>query len=125
MANRIDFGDHPTFGIGGYVSTPGVNVLTATKYQLMFGTNLETVQIIASGSFQLTRFRNGSTPNPYTNISWPDQGFYPTLLLSSDKWAMEFDYLNTSSAQIRATLEGDTQEGTFTCYYVVLRTPIP
>lgn len=122
MANRIDFGDHPTFGIGGYVSIPGVNVLTATKYQLMFGTNLETVQIIASGSFQLTR--DSSVGRPYVNISWPDQGFFPALLLSSSQWEVEFDFLSTASAQVRATGYGDIL-GTYPCNYVVLRTPIP
>lgn len=50
MAPRILLGNHPTLGMGGYVSKPGIDVTTAGKFGMMWSTVMEQLQIAQSGS---------------------------------------------------------------------------
>lgn len=53
MANRICLGQRDVGEFGLWVSKPGVNVLTATDAQLLMGTDLDAVQIVARGAVSM------------------------------------------------------------------------
>lgn len=130
MANRIVLGSHPTLGMGGFVSKPGINVLTAGKFDLMFSTSYEQLQIAQSGSF--TIIGNGHNSIQWSSpISWNPLGFRPLVLLSCDEYEVYFQYLSDNSAHARRTLSNpESASNNFsntdrTVYYIVTRTELP
>lgn len=117
MVNRILLGNHPTFGMGGYVSIPGVDVLSANKFQFSWSTIYEQFQIMQSGSVSI------ESHGGYVGFSWANLGYYPIVFLSSDKCLLWFQYLSTSSGQVRG--ESTDSGSTHTVYYIVTRSIKP
>ena len=128
MVNRLLVGNHPTFGMGGFVSVPGVDVLTASKFQFSWSTIYEHFQILQSGSFGVSYDSGGNAP--WTGFSWEDLGYYPIIFLSNDKFRLQLQYLSTASGQVRVSSaqgEGplDHPTGSATVYYIVTRSAKP
>jgi hypothetical protein len=124
MVNRILIGSHPTFGMGSYVSIPGVDVLSANKFQFSWSTIYEQFQILQSGSIGVT-YGSGAV-----GFSWGDLGYYPIIFLSNDKFRLSLQYLSTSSAQVSANNavgDGalDQPTGSATVYYLITRSIKP
>ncbi|SFJ55173.1 hypothetical protein SAMN04515648_4563 [Phyllobacterium sp. CL33Tsu] len=127
MVNRILLGNHPTFGMGGFVSQPGVDVLTANKFQFSWSTIFEQFQILQSGSFVVTH-GGGNTDGAFVGFSWANLGYYPLIFLSNDKYKLRLQYLSTSSGQVCVRYSGTTigmPTGDATVYYIVTRSIKP
>lgn len=127
MVNRLLIGNHPTFGMMAGVSIPGVDVFAASKFQFMWSTMYESIQIHQSGSFTI----NGSQTSPtFTPFSWPDLGYLPLIIFSNDLYELLIQYGSTSSAQVRRRTPGEAGSGfehseNVAVYYIVTRTPFP
>lgn len=124
MVNRILLGAHPTFGMGGFVSIPGVDVLSANKFQFSWSTIYEQFQILQSGSLTVTK--GGGA----VGLSWADLGYYPIIFLSNDKFRLRLQYTSTASGQVSVDStvgEGplDEPSGSATVYYIVTRSIKP
>ena len=122
MVNRILLGAHPTFGMGGFVSIPGVDVFSANKFQFSWSTIYEQFQILQSGSLSVSY--DGSSTPPWTGLTWSDLGYYPIIFFSNDKYRLQFQYTSTASGQVRVSTahgEGplDHPAGSATVYYIV------
>lgn len=107
--------------MGLYVSKPGIDVMTAGKFQMSWSTLYEQFQIVSSGSFILD---GDQAPSVF---SWPDLGYFPIIFLTNDRHEMIFQPLTTSSAQV-TTFQGDfvsSGNADVPCYYIVTRTPMP
>jgi len=129
MVNRILLGAHPTFGMGGFVSVPGVDVFAANKFQFAWSTIYEQFQILQSGSLIVSR---SSGNGPWVGLTWPNLGYFPIIFFSNDKYRLQFQYLSTASGQIRAFGVGANSEGVSdeptgdaAVYYVVTRSIKP
>lgn len=119
MVNRVLIGDHPTFGMGGFVSQLGVDVWTANKFQLSWSSSWESLQIVSSGSVSIPGDSSFSA-----TFSWTDLGYYPVILASFSPKRFLLQYLSTNSARIRNDPDNfSTSAGT--CYYVVTKTVRP
>ncbi|UXN62916.1 hypothetical protein N8E89_09325 [Phyllobacterium sp. A18/5-2] len=124
MVNRILLGNHPTFGMGGYVSIPGVDVFSANKFQFSWSTIYEQFQILQSGSVSV------SYDAPAVGFSWSNLGYYPIIFLSNDKFILQLQYLSTASAQVDVSniagdASSDQPSGSATVYYIVTRSILP
>lgn len=119
MVDRVLLGNHPSLGMGAYISQLGVNVQTATKWQMAWSTLMESLQIVSSGSIIIPEGTAFSSV-----ITWPNLGYYPVILASYTPCRFLLDYVTTNSARFRADPDfpGD---GNGTCYYVVTRTVRP
>lgn len=104
MSNRLLIGDHPTFGPGAFASKPGLNVLSANKFDMMWGTIFDVLQIAQSGSISLAR-EAGNT----VNISWSDVGFKPLILWSCDWYELFMTYTSNTSASVRSATNAEAQ----------------
>ncbi|MBZ9653556.1 hypothetical protein [Phyllobacterium lublinensis] len=125
MVNRIVVGEHPTWGMGAFVSKPGIDAISASKFDFMFSTMYENMQIHQTGSFTM----NG-TYGAYTTFSWPDLGYFPLIMLASPLYEIQLEYLSTAAARVRRlafgeTFSGITTESNAPLYYVVLKTQLP
>lgn len=127
MAPRILLGNHPTLGMGGYVSKPGIDVTTAGKFGMMWSTLLEQLQIAQSGSIIVPG--NGNISISWSGgIVWTALGFRPQILLSCDEYEVFFEYTSDNSGRLRRTLSSGEQAsnnpGTAdrVVYYIVTRT---
>lgn len=130
MVDRVLIGDHPVFGIGFYISLPGINVAVATKFQMAFSTIYEQFQIVSTGS--ITVADSGS----YTaTFSWVNLGYRPIIFLSNEKYPLELEYVTTASARLRRAQSSasngsfwpasDVPSGNVTAYYIVTRSVKP
>lgn len=119
MVDRILLGNHPSFGMGVYVSQLGVNVQTANKWQMAWSTLMESFQIVSSGSVAIP----GNTDwSPV--FTWSNLGYYPVILATHSPNRIRIEYVTTNSARIRNDPDNfDTASGT--CYYIVTRTVRP
>lgn len=129
MVNRILLGDHPAYGMGGFVSTPGVDVFSANKFQFSWSTIYEQFQILQSGSLIVTR---SSGSGPWVGLTWSNLGYLPIIFFSNDKYRLQFQYLSGSSGQVRAFGVGSNSEGVndeptgdSAVYYIVTRSIKP
>ena len=69
MANRVCLGQKAAGQFGLWVSKPGLNVLTASESQMLFSSNVKTLQIAQNGKVTITAL-------PYT-LTIADLGFRP------------------------------------------------
>jgi hypothetical protein len=91
MANRVIMGQRG--GVyGAWVSKPGVDVVSASAEQLMMSTDIGNVHAIASGVV--------SSPGGSFGISWTDLGYYPWVILGSERYRSSFTYTSTSSITV-------------------------
>ena len=91
MANRVLLGLRS--GIyGAWVSKPGVDVLSAGADQLMMSTDIGNVHAIASGVV--------SAPGSSFGVSWADLGYYPWVILGSERYRCTFTYTSTASITV-------------------------
>lgn len=126
MVDRILLGDHPLYGMGGYVSIPGVDVKSANTFQLMWSTLQESMQIVTSGSFAVDGSNTGGTFAP---ITWPNLGYLPLIMIGCDKYEIVFQYLSLTSGQARNVSYSESLTtlpwigGATTGYFAVTRTP--
>ncbi|MBZ9600764.1 hypothetical protein [Phyllobacterium chamaecytisi] len=132
MVNRILIGNHPTHGLGGFVSVPGVDVLSANKFQMMWSSQQEQLQIVSSGSFLVTAGGPGTDDGgAFVPISWTPLGFTPMILLGCDQFELYLNYTSANSAQVRSCSYNESRfpvnypTGNTTGYYMVTRTPKP
>lgn len=125
MANRVCLGLRSS-DYGLFVSQSGVNVLTATEAQLMFSSNIPSFQLVQSGT--VTASGSG------TNVTIPDQGFYPLVLFfpritdttpndSALTWA-SIGMVYNSHTSITLYREGNVSMAS-TLTYGVTRTAVP
>lgn len=125
MVNRILMGEHPTFGMGGYVSVPTVNVMTANKFQMSWSTMFESLQILSSGSVAVPSTSSDSDVNWSAAFTWTDLGYYPVIFVSYPSSRTRLQYLSTNSARVRADGDFGGGDSGGTCYFVVTRTVKP
>lgn len=120
MAWRLCAGYHPTYGMGCFVSNPGVDVFGASLDQLMMNTNRPLLQVMQSGSFTL----NGG--GAWQLINFPAVGYNPLILFGNARYAVQYQFLNGTQLQVRRT------EPTFQnsnadvgCFYIIFRNRHP
>lgn len=95
MPNRIALGNARGL-LGLWVSKPGWNVLDAPDSALMLSTDWKSAQVIKSGIFS-------AGTNQNIAISWPDQGFVPTVVLGSPRFInCRVTSLGTASANVNS-----------------------
>lgn len=127
MVDRVLIGDHPSFGMGLYVSQPSINVNTATKFQMSWSTLFEQFQIVTSGSAAIDGDRDDR--NWSATFTWTNLGYYPIIFISCDEYEIELEYLTTSSARMRRAadpLSGmNTSTSDTTAYFIVTRSIKP
>jgi hypothetical protein len=128
MVWRLLIGNHPTHGMGGYVSVPGIDVFAATKFQMMWSTQQEQLQIVQSGSF----FVNGGDDDEpeWVTIGWPAMGFIPYIMIGCDRYELVFQYLSPTSGRVRRVTYSEARttdwpSNSTTGYYMVTKTPKP
>ncbi|MBB3234449.1 hypothetical protein [Phyllobacterium endophyticum] len=115
--------------MGGYVSVPGIDVFAATKFQMMWSTQQEQLQIVQSGSFFING--NGEFDAPvWQPISWPAMSFIPFVMVGSDRYEIVFQYLSATSGRasrvrIQDAMVTDYPSGETTGYYMITKTPKP
>ena len=97
MANRLLIGDHPTFGPGAFASKPGLNVMSANKFDMMWGTIFDVLQISQTGSVMLAL-----DASQVFNISWSDVGFRPLIMWSCEWYEVYMTYTSNTTAQVRS-----------------------
>lgn len=119
MVDRILLGDHPSFGMGAFISQLGVNVQTANKWQMAWSTLMESFQIVSSGSVVIP---DGTAFSPV--FTWPDLGYYPVVLGTHPPNRFLLDYVTTNSARFRNDPD-NFNDDSGTCYYIVTRTVRP
>lgn len=124
MVDRVLIGDHPTFGMGAYVSQLGVNVMTANKFQMAWSTIFESLQILTSGAVTLPATpSSGIAYSPA--FTWTDLGYYPVIFLSYPQSRTRLQYLSTNSARVGTDWDFGGDDSGGTCYFVVTRTVRP
>mgnify|MGYP001404426683 CR=1 FL=1 len=112
MTNRLLIGQRSTNEFGMWVSKPGYDVLTADNTQLLFGTNLAAIQILAKGTFTML---NGNTQ---TDVTIANYGFYPVPMVVyatlGTSYIPTFEYQSYTTVRIfHANLGSNVTHGYF------------
>lgn len=127
MTWRLLFGQHPSHGMGGFVSKPGISVLTASKFDFMFSTFYENMQIVASGAIVLDGDYESSSP--YTVFGWGvNLGYLPLIMVSCPEYEVQIEYISNTSAQARRaqnTGSGNFNKDDQVMSYIVLKMRLP
>lgn len=104
MTNRLLIGKRNTDEYGMWVAKPGYNVLTADNTQLLFGTSLAAIQILAKGTFTMV---SGTTQ---TDVTIADYGFYPVPLVVyatlGTSYIPTFEYQSYTTVRIFHSSQG-------------------
>ena len=80
---------------GLWVSQPGVDVLTGTDAQMLFSMATEGLQVVQSGVV------SDPGANSTTNVTIPDQGFKPFVIVSCDKYDFTFELTSNTNLRLK------------------------
>jgi hypothetical protein len=99
MVWKAVVGLQPTWGMGAFVSKAGADVFSANKYDFLFSTMYENLQILQTGAVVLP----GATGSPtYVTISGlPDMGYLPFVMCSNASYEMVIEYLSNTQFRVR------------------------
>lgn len=82
---------------GLWVSQPGVDVLTGTDDQMLFSMATESLQVVQSGII------SDPGASSTTNVTIPDQGFKPFIIISCDKYDLTFELTSNTNLRIKTS----------------------
>lgn len=82
------------------ISKPGVDVLTAGSSGLLLDSSSEMLQVVQSGRF------TGVAHGAYRDVTGPDQGFTPFVWATSNRWAINIQYLSATQYRFYASAGG-------------------
>lgn len=127
MAWRVLLGAHPTYGMGAFISKPGYDVFSASKWDMLFSLFYENIQILTSGQIVLNGDYESSSP--YTNFAWGvNLGYLPVIMVSCPEYEVQIEYISNTSARARRaqnTGSGNSNKDNQVLSYIVLKTRLP
>jgi hypothetical protein len=85
--------------MGAFVAKAGADVFSANKYDFLFSTMYENLQILQTGAVVLP----GAYASPtYVTISGlPDMGYLPFVMCSNAAYEMVIEYLSNTQFRVR------------------------
>jgi hypothetical protein len=128
MVWRMLIGAHPTWGMGAFATKAGADVFSANKYDFLFSTMYENMQVLQTGAVVLSG--TYSSPN-WTTITFPNIGFLPVVMCSNASYEMLIEYLSTTQFRVRRlspnseTGSANTTTSDVVMNYCVFRTQLP
>lgn len=133
MVWRALVGAHPTWGMGAFVAKAGADVFSANKYDFLFSTMYENLQILQTGAVILPGAY--SSPSYVTISGLPDMGYLPFVMCSNAAYEMVVEYISNTQFRVRrikpfdetnAYASGSTPPTTdVVMNYCVFKMPLP
>jgi hypothetical protein len=128
MVWRLLIGQHPTWGMGAFVTKAGIDVFSSNKFDFMFSTMFENLQVLQTGAVVLP---GAYSPQTWVTITFPNVGYLPMAMFSNSTYEMYIEYLSNTSLRVRRVSpisesgSGITLTTDVVMNYCIFKMPIP